>query len=150
MKSSVNYGFVVLHCARGFTRMLQDGIARFGITAGEFRVLRVIQDDGPLVQAQIAQLAAMDRPFVAALIKKLESKGLVAARRHKTDRRRVDVVVTARGIRLAGRINAGIVATTNEVAARGISATDVATFVRVSRLITANLENHFLQAASEP
>jgi DNA-binding MarR family transcriptional regulator len=143
-----NYGLIVRHVGRAFTRVLQDGLAPFGITAGEFRVLRVIEE-GPRMQSEIGQLAAMDRPFVAALIKKLTLKGLLAARPNETDRRRVDVQLTSRGARTLERITADIIAESNVIATKGITADELRIFTDVSRRMAANIERAYFAAAAD-
>jgi hypothetical protein len=57
--NATSYGIVVRNVARAFTRMLQDKIGVYGITAGEFRVLRAISDGGSM-QNEIAQMAAIN------------------------------------------------------------------------------------------
>jgi DNA-binding MarR family transcriptional regulator len=137
-----NYGLLVRHVARGFTRVLQDELAGSGITGGEYRVLRAIQE-GPRMQSEIAQLAAMDRPFVAALIKKLTVKGLITGRPNREDRRRIDVRLTARGERLVAATSAKITAIGTRVATRGLSAAELRAFAAVAKRMVTNFEEFY-------
>ena len=134
-----NYGLIVRHVARGFTRVLQDELAGAGITAGEYRVLRAIEE-GPGIQSEIAQLAAMDRPFVTATVRRLIAKGHVLSRPNARDRRRTDLRLTASGRRLVAKISANIIAASTAVATEGIAARDLRVFVNVSRRMIANFE----------
>jgi DNA-binding MarR family transcriptional regulator len=137
-----NYGLIVRHIARGFTRVLQDEIANSEITAGEYRVLRAIQE-GPKMHSEIAQLAAMDRPFVTALTKKLTAKGLVVGRPNREDRRRTDLRLTPRGKRLVEAISKRLVAGSDRIATKGISAAELRVFADVGKRMVANFADAY-------
>jgi MarR family transcriptional regulator, transcriptional regulator for hemolysin len=137
-----NYGLLVRYAARPFTRVLQDQISAFGLSAGEYRVLRAIEE-GANVQLEIARKAAMDRPFVTALITKLIDKGFVRGTQNRADRRRTDLHITPSGRRLLDRVQAKIVSPTNAAAVRGIDARELATFEAVALKMIANLEAAF-------
>ena len=141
-EASENYGLIVRHVARGFTRVLQDEIAHTDMTAGEYRVLRAIQE-GPKMQSEIAQLAAMDRPFVTALTKKLIAKGLVVGRPNRQDGRRVDLRLTPRGRRLVATIGERLVAASTSIAIKGISDAELRVFADVGKRMVANFEHAY-------
>ncbi len=138
MSTFKNYGVLVRHLGRCFTRKLQDDIDPFDVSAGEFRVLLEI-NAGSTMQDQIAQNAAMDRPFVTVLIKKLKQKRIISTRQNGIDRRRVDLRLTARGKRLVENVLQSIIIPTNMEAVRGIPQKHLEIFESVVRRMIDNL-----------
>ena len=138
----INYGLLIRYAARPFTRVLQDQVSDFGISAGEYRVLRAIEE-GAEAQLEIARKAAMDRPFVTALIRKLIAKRFVSGTQNRADGRRTDLRVTASGRRLLDRIFVKIVLPSNAAAVRGIEPKSLSIFTSVAEQIIANLERTF-------
>lgn len=69
----------------------------------QFVVLKEIQERGPLMQRQICSALLFEKSNVSKIVKKLQSRGLVAAAPSPTDARAVRVRVTARGRRVIGR-----------------------------------------------
>jgi DNA-binding MarR family transcriptional regulator len=57
----------------------------------------------PLTMGQLAARLHTDRPYASVVVDDLERHGLVARRRHSTDRRVRIVSVTAEGLRVAAR-----------------------------------------------
>ena len=57
----------------------------------------------PLTMGQLAARLHTDRPYASVVVEDLERHGLVARRRHPTDRRVRIVSVTVEGRRVAGR-----------------------------------------------
>ena len=72
-------------------------LADVGITEQQWRVLRVLQEDGPMEPTRIADQACLLLPSLTRMLQKLEEKKLIQRKPDKTDRRRQIVKITAKG-----------------------------------------------------
>ncbi|SFL32030.1 homoprotocatechuate degradation operon regulator HpaR [Shimia haliotis] len=72
-------------------------LADVGVTEQQWRVLRVLVEEGPLDPTSIADRAVLLLPSLTRILQKLEEKGLVSRVRDKTDRRRHVITLTAAG-----------------------------------------------------
>ena len=68
-----------------------------GITEQQWRVLRVLQEVGPLEPTQIAQQACLLLPSLTRILQKLEEKNYIERHLNKEDRRRQSVIITKKG-----------------------------------------------------
>lgn len=72
-------------------------LADVGITEQQWRVLRVLKEDGPQDPTRIADKACLLLPSLTRILQNLESKGLIERETDQTDRRRQIVGVTNAG-----------------------------------------------------
>ncbi|MBR9841717.1 MAG: homoprotocatechuate degradation operon regulator HpaR [Rhodobacteraceae bacterium] len=72
-------------------------LADAGVTEQQWRVLRVLDEEGPLDPTTIASRAVLLLPSLTRILQKLEEKGLVTRRRDEYDRRRQVIEVTEAG-----------------------------------------------------
>lgn len=72
-------------------------LADAGVTEQQWRVLRVLDEEGPLDPTTIASRAVLLLPSLTRILQKLEEKGLVTRRRDEHDRRRQVIEVTEEG-----------------------------------------------------
>ena len=79
----------------GPVRHLLSGV---DLTEQQWRVLRVVQESGPIDPTQIADQACLLLPSLTRILQKLEEKGLIDRARDETDRRRQVVTLTASGM----------------------------------------------------
>ncbi|MEX0348429.1 MAG: homoprotocatechuate degradation operon regulator HpaR [Paracoccaceae bacterium] len=68
-----------------------------GITEQQWRVLRVLDEDGPQDPTRIAEQACLLLPSLTRILQNLESKGLIERETDPSDRRRQIVGVTSDG-----------------------------------------------------
>ena len=73
--------------------MLSDA----GVTEQQWRVLRVLDEEGPMDPTSIAERAVLLLPSLTRILQKLEDKGLITRKRDMTDRRRQIITTTAAG-----------------------------------------------------
>jgi homoprotocatechuate degradation regulator HpaR len=71
-----------------------------GITEQQWRVLRVLQETGPLEPTQIAEQACLLLPSLTRILQKLEEKQYVERHRNTADKRKQSVYVTRKGSNL--------------------------------------------------
>jgi homoprotocatechuate degradation regulator HpaR len=76
--------------------MLSDA----GVTEQQWRVLRVLVEDGPLDPTTIAERAVLLLPSLTRILQKLEEKQLVTRVRDQVDRRRQVITATETGAAL--------------------------------------------------
>lgn len=71
-----------------------------GITEQQWRVLRVLQEVGPLEPTQIAEQACLLLPSLTRILQKLEEKKYIERHPNKADKRKQNVNVTRKGASL--------------------------------------------------
>ena len=80
-------------------RQLRRELAPLGITAGQAALLHAIRTHPGIGVRELAAREGMSSPAVTVAVDRLELAGLVARKRSGTDRRRVELEVTERGLR---------------------------------------------------
>ncbi len=73
-------------------------LADVGITEQQWRVLRVLQEEGPQEPTKIAERACLLLPSLTRILQKLEEKGLITRHQDSKDRRRQIIEITADGL----------------------------------------------------
>ena len=93
-------------------RSLRDPIsatcARLDLSAPQIHLLLALVNDGPLPMGDLARRVAVTEKTITGLVDRLERDGLVERARTSADRRVVRVRLTARGARLARKLDQGI------------------------------------------
>lgn len=72
-------------------------LADAGVTEQQWRVLRVLTEQGPLDPTSIADQACLLLPSLTRILQKLEEKGMVTRARDQVDRRRQVIEATEQG-----------------------------------------------------
>lgn len=72
-------------------------LADAGVTEQQWRVLRVLQESGPLDPTRIAELACLLLPSLTRILQKLEAKALIRRQADPGDKRRQIVRITVTG-----------------------------------------------------
>ena len=75
-------------------------LAGAGVTEQQWRVLRVLAENGPMDPTEIAHTSCLLMPSLTRILRVLESKKYCTRRAHATDRRRMIIEITARGVNL--------------------------------------------------
>ncbi|EEE38552.1 homoprotocatechuate degradation operon regulator, HpaR [Rhodobacteraceae bacterium KLH11] len=75
-------------------------LADAGVTEQQWRVLRVLQEEGPQEPTQIAERACLLLPSLTRILKKLEDKKLIFRQRDMNDRRRQIVEIGEDGLQV--------------------------------------------------
>lgn len=73
--------------------MLQD----IGLTEQQWRVLRVLEEEGALDSSTLAERSALLLPSLTRIMQALEERGLIERSADPADRRRLHVVITPLG-----------------------------------------------------
>ncbi|SDC76658.1 homoprotocatechuate degradation operon regulator HpaR [Ruegeria marina] len=75
-------------------------LADVGITEQQWRVLRVLEEEGPQDPTRIAEQACLLLPSLTRILQKLEEKELITRQPDPQDRRKQIVSITASGTRI--------------------------------------------------
>jgi homoprotocatechuate degradation regulator HpaR len=76
----------------------------FGITEQQWRVLRVLWEHEAVTINRLAELTLIPAPSLVGIIDRLERDELVIRQRSLADRRKVNVVLIARGLELEDQV----------------------------------------------
>lgn len=75
-----------------------------GVTEQQWRIIRALDEHGPLESRHIADLCTISTPSLAGVLARMEAKAWVTKTRLAHDQRRVRVALTARSRRLVDNI----------------------------------------------
>ncbi len=75
-------------------------LADAGVTEQQWRVLRVLNEEGPQEPTHLADRACLLLPSLTRILQKLEQRGLISRRSHPADRRRQIVKISASGVQV--------------------------------------------------
>ena len=79
---------------------IREMLAATGLTEQQWRVLRVLDEGGPMEPTRISEQACLLLPSLTRILQKLEEKTLIRRQQDKSDRRRQIVQISPRGARL--------------------------------------------------
>ena len=91
-----------------FHRQANALMSEFGITADQFVILNVVANEPGLTQIELVERTASDPNTMAAIVRRLELRGLVVRRSHARDGRARCVSLTAAGRKLQERAYDGL------------------------------------------
>lgn len=97
-------GWLLYNAGREVERELEEELKRDDVGWRAYGVLGVLEAAGELSQQEIGRRLAIDRSTMVHLIDDLESRGLVARSRDRTDRRAYAIGLTAAGHRLLAEV----------------------------------------------
>lgn len=132
-------GYLVRDAHRAFQRLLERRLAAYGVTRGQWYFLRVLWIADGLSQRELSARVGMMEPTTAIALRSMERSQLIRRLRAADDRRKVQVFLTAKAKRLRNELLTLARGITAEAEA-GIGPRDIATFRRVVRRMTANLD----------
>lgn len=115
---------------RVFSRALEQRTAKYGVSSGQWRLLRVLWEEDNITQRELSRRTGTREATTVHAVRSLIAAGLARRSRSATDRRKVHIRLTPRAQRLAAKLMPIAVAV-NEMALDGIAPEDVATTRRV-------------------
>jgi homoprotocatechuate degradation regulator HpaR len=87
-----------------FRPLLRDS----GLTEQQWRVLRALQDLGPLTPAGLSRECSILAPSMTRIVRRLADAQMIATKRSDTDQREVHVSITPAGLALMENIGPGM------------------------------------------
>lgn len=90
----------LMHAREAVMGPIREMLAASDVTEQQWRVLRVLDEAGPLDASTLAARAALLQPSLTRIVKGMVAKGLVTQVQHQQDRRRQQVAITETGAAL--------------------------------------------------
>lgn len=137
---------VIREATRALVRALTVRLAEHGVSFGHWAFLRILWEKDGLTQRELSDLAGVMEPTTFAAIKAMEEMGYVTRRQLPDNRKNMYVYLTPQGRALKQKL-VPLAEEVNRVAARGVSAADIAA---TRRTLEAMLQNLARDAARLP
>lgn len=101
---ALSSGYLVRDAHRAFQHVLEQRIASYGVTRGQWYFLRVLWIEDGLSQRELSARVGMMEPTTVIALRSMEKAGLVRRVRSRDDKRRAHVWLTAEGRRMQKRL----------------------------------------------
>ena len=96
-KTSRSLPIALLRARERVMGPIRSMLSGAGITEQQWRVLRVLEEDGPMEPTRIAELACLLLPSLTRILQKLDEKGLITRRQDRDDKRKQVIQISASG-----------------------------------------------------
>jgi homoprotocatechuate degradation regulator HpaR len=95
-----NLPMLLLRAREKMMERFRPLIAAYGLTEQQWRVIRALNESGPLEPRQISDLCTISSPSMAGVLARMEALGFVTKERFADDQRRVRVSLTPKSTNL--------------------------------------------------
>jgi len=131
--------FWINHASRSIIRRFEQHLRPLDFGMAYLPVAIALEEDGALLQKQLAERAHVEQPTMAALLTRMDRDGLISRRPHPTDKRASMISLSAKAkARLpSAKEQLGAVA---EQATSGFSERERATLIALLRRVVNNLD----------
>lgn len=96
-KTSRSLPIALLRARERVMGPIRDMLSGVGLTEQQWRVLRVLDEDGPMEPTRIAELACLLLPSLTRILQKLADKGLITRRPDNDDKRKQVIQISEAG-----------------------------------------------------
>jgi homoprotocatechuate degradation regulator HpaR len=103
-----NLPMLLLRAREKMMERFRPLITAHGLTEQQWRVIRALNESGPLEPRQISDLCTISSPSMAGVLARMETLGLVVKERFEDDQRRVSVSLTKLSVQLVRAISADL------------------------------------------
>ncbi|MEN6461251.1 MAG: MarR family transcriptional regulator [Syntrophomonas sp.] len=103
------FNFVLTKAQQSVHQLFKAKLAPFGVTPGQYAVLKCLWDENGQTARQIAERLYLDGSTVTGLLDRLEQKGLIEKQVDPKDRRALKVLLTDAGKELEGPLSQAII-----------------------------------------
>jgi DNA-binding MarR family transcriptional regulator len=131
-------GYLVRDAHKAFSRCLASEISRYDISFKHYYYLLALFEEDQISQVELSERVGMNRATVTSVVDTMESQGLVKRVRDPDDRRKINVVLTAKGARLRRPLLESIT-DVQRTALKGIAERDLDKFRATIERIIQNL-----------
>lgn len=132
-------GYLVRQAHRSFLRVLADLLRSHDITPAQWTLLRALWQEDGYNQVELAQRIHVEKASLTSVLDSLQRRNLIERIRSTEDRRMWNVYLTAAGRRLRLEL-LPYAGKTDAIAAKGLSAEEVAEFRRLLLRVIVNLQ----------
>lgn len=129
---------LVKDATRALVRALQMRLAEHAVSFGHWTFLRILWEGDRLTQRELSERAGVMEPTTFAALKAMERRGYIRRRKFAGDRKKIYVLLTAKG-RALRDVLVPLAEEVNSIAARGIKPSAIATTRAVLLTIIENL-----------
>jgi DNA-binding MarR family transcriptional regulator len=132
-------GFLVRDANRAFQRLLEKRIAPHGVSRGQWYFLRVLWAEDGLSQRELSDRVGTMEPTTVIALRSMEKAGLIRRVRSTDDKRRSQVWLMPKALRMRDELLA-LAKGITDAAEQGIGRSELASFRRVIARMTRNLD----------
>lgn len=132
------HSFWINHASRVLMRRFEQRLRPLDFGMAYLPVVLALEEDGALLQKDLAERAHVEQPTMAALLARMERDGLVAREPHPTDKRASQIRLTAKAksrLPLAKEVLRNVA----ETVTTGFSEKERDTFLKLLRRAVQNL-----------
>jgi len=130
---------LVKDATRALVRALQMRLAEHAVSFGHWTFLRILWEGDRLTQRELSERAGVMEPTTFAALKAMERRGYIRRRKFAGDRKKIYVLLTAKG-RALRDVLVPLAEEVNNVAARGVKRSAIAITRTVLLTIIENLD----------
>jgi len=131
-------GYLVRDAHKAFSRRLASEISQYDISFKHYYYLLALFEEDRVTQVELSERVGMNRATVTSVVDTMEGQGLVKRVRDPEDRRKINVVLTAKGARLR-RPLLETIGEVQRTALKGIAVRDLDRFLATIERIIENL-----------
>jgi DNA-binding MarR family transcriptional regulator len=132
---------LVKDATRALVRALQMRLAEHSVSFGHWTFLRILWEGDGLTQRELSEQAGVMEPTTFSALNAMERLGYVIRRKRGGDRKKVYVLLTAKGRRLQEKL-VPLAEEVNRIAVRGVRPGDIAATRGALLSIIENLVRH--------
>lgn len=129
---------LVKDATRALVRALQMRLAEYAVSFGHWTFLQILWEGDGLTQRELSEQAGVMEPTTFSALNAMERLGYVTRRKRGGDRKKVYVLLTAKGRHLQHKL-VPLAEEVNRIAVRGVRTSDIATTRSVLLNIIENL-----------
>lgn len=100
--------FVLTKAQRNIHQLFKAELAPFGVTPGQYGVLRCLWDENAQTAKKLADRLALDGSTITGILDRMEQKGLIEKQTDPKDRRAMQVMLTTKGKKLQKPVSEAI------------------------------------------
>lgn len=101
--------FILTKVQQSVQQLFKEDLEQFGITPGQYMVLKCLWDKNGETVKQLADRLQLDSSTITGILDRLENKGLIKRKPDPNDRRALSVVLTPEGQALQVSVDQAIV-----------------------------------------
>jgi len=132
-------GYLVRDAHRAFQHLLEQRIAPYGVTRGQWYFLRVLWTKDGLSQRELSERVGMMEPTTVIALQSMEKSGLVHRVRSAEDKRKAQVWLTPKAQKLKHRL-LPVARHITMQAREGLNVAEFKVFRGIIARMTANLD----------
>lgn len=136
--SGNSIGYLSRIAFRSFSRALERRTAPHGVSAGQWRFLRVLWAEDGITQRELSRRVGMREPTTVTALKSLERSGFVHRKQSDEDKRRIHVFLTPKARDLED-VLLPFVAEVNELATKDMTPEQVELLRKSLAMVSENL-----------